>query len=198
LVKINAGKNRFLDMCQAAQAIATILALIIGGVWGLKIYYSTREAFHKADISHKVEFVQITDKKVLARISVIVTNSGKGSLTLDSGIIRVSQVLPLANCMDIKELPCPKHRIERNENPVPEGDETDKIALWPSIIDNIKLAYTYLEPTEKTANYADIILPINVEVIQVYSYFPNPDIDNIGWKTITLHKKFYMDGKDGK
>jgi hypothetical protein len=190
-------RNPFLDTCQIIQAIVTTLALIIGGVWGAYIYHTTREAFHKADVSHKVDFVQINDKKILVRISIITTNNGKGALELRSGIIRISQVLPLGNCIDTEDLPCPKHKIEKNENPVPKSNDPDKIALWPSV-EIIKPEDSYLEPTEKSATYADIILPIDTDIIQVYSYFPNPSIENIGWRTVTMHKKIYMDGKDGE
>jgi hypothetical protein len=181
----NKEDNPLTRFLQITQSIITILAIVIGGLWGLWIYYSTREAFHKIEVNHKVENFYLTDEKILLRISITVSNIGKGYIELGQAEIRVSQILPLADCdEDTEEIPCPKYRIEKNKNVIKKDSS---VAFWP-LLDSFKTDRRHLEPTEKDTIYFDMIVPSSTTLYQIYSYFPNPNFDNVGWKTLTIHK----------
>jgi hypothetical protein len=155
------------------QSIVTILAIIAAGIW----FFWRGEASPKANIVHEVVHRQITDKWIWLHISTIISNVGKSSLEINSGIIRVQQILPLDQIISEK--------IKRNESPI---DQEAMIVLWPQIGDTYSPKINMkIEPSENDRVKCEFIIPSYVRTIKIYSYFKKAEDSTVGWSTATIY-----------
>ena len=186
------------SVASVIQSVATVIAIVVGGVWTYVLFVENRERFPKAAVDHDVSRVQLDGDRALLRLVVRIENSGKGLLRLTEGEVRVQQILPLSECSPGDAARCPKRLVEANQ-PVPELGQ--RIAEWPitaywatptaqpgnhpqAVLD------VELEPGEQEFLSFDFIVSEKVRAVQVYSYFMNPEKQDqgIGWKHITFHE----------
>jgi len=155
------------------QSIVTIIAIIAAGIW----FFWRGEPSPKANIAHEVMYRQITDEWTWLHISTIVSNVGKRSLEINSGIIRVQQILPLD--------PKISEKIKRNESPI---DQEAMIVLWPRIGNPYKPNISIkIEPGESDRVTCEFIIPSYIRTVKIYSYFTKAEDSPIGWSTATIY-----------
>ncbi len=140
-----------------AQSVVTVIAIIVAGVW----FIERREASLKADITHTVIHRQIDDKQTWVRVSIEISNLGKRLLDLKYGLFSIHQILPL----------------EPVDIPILKDYRVD----WPLIGDHCKRKLNIkIEPGEKDHLDHEFLIPRNVQTVEIYSYFQNPEKPDIG------------------
>lgn len=165
------------QVVETIQAVATIMALLIGGIWSYNVFIKHRELYAKANIQHKVGSVKLTKDKVLLRVTVSIENSGNVLLSLREGEVRIERVLPLSD-LSQKKL----------------GNDSDLIVdgnphVWPAIkIRRLKWERGgfNIEPGERDEIPSDFVLSSNLQVVNVYTHFKNPNDPRIGWRHSTI------------
>ncbi len=156
--------SRVKSMAGIAQSIATVIAIIVAGIW----FIERRETSLKVDITHTVIHRQIDDKQTWVRVSIEIFNQGKRLLDLESGLFSIHQILPL----------------ESDNIPILKDYRVD----WPLISDPCKRKLNIkIEPGEKDHLDHEFLIPRNVQTVEIYSYFQNPENPDIGWSKSTVY-----------
>lgn len=86
------------DKVETLQAAATVVALIVGGVWTYKLFLEERNPFPHANIEQQISHVVVSKHVNILRVGVNLTNAGTAILLSSGGIIRIQQVVPLDSC----------------------------------------------------------------------------------------------------
>jgi hypothetical protein len=165
----------------SVQACATVIAIIVGGVWSYMLFVQKRQRYPRANIEHRITHRSIPDNKLLLHVAVTVRNTGDVLLSLVSGQTRIQQILPLS-----LELLDP---ISKGRDPVKAGDRE---ILWPLIKlrkQKWREQECEIEPGESDEFHYDFILDAEVQTIEVYSYFKNAKKPGreIGWGWTTIY-----------
>lgn len=155
-----------------AQSVATVIAIIVAGIW----FIERREASLKADITHTIIHRQIDDKQTWLRVSIEISNQGKRLLDLKSGTIAIHRILPLGS----DDIPGLKdYRVD-----------------WPLIGKPCKRELNIkIEPGEKDHLDHEFLIPCNVQTVEIYSYFQNPENPDIGWPKSTVYDLIEQGGE---
>lgn len=181
-------------LAETGQAIATIVALIVGGAWTYTLFVRKRQRFPRATLSHTVAIRNITPGFLLVHLVVRVQNIGEVLLELRDSDIQLRQIVPL----DEKQA----KEIAEGKDPVKTGDsEVD----WPGIGRrecDWKERPTEIEPGEYDEFHYDFLIDSSVTTFSAYSYFGNitKKGKEIGWNCATLHdtNKIEGDAKDAE
>jgi hypothetical protein len=186
----------FKDKVQTAQAIVTIAAVFIGGVWTYNLFVKERKHYPHANIEQEISHVPLSKRTNLLRIGIEVTNSGSSRLILGRSLIRIQQILPL--------LPCPKQGPCTTEEVAGALQEPERKAdrfSWPLIAERERRFEHPLdiEPGEKDFVEFEFAVPSQVKVVRIYSYFRNDQksegSNEVGW-SVSSHYDFGT-SKDG-
>ena len=86
--------NQIETLVNIAKEIATILALIIGGVWSYMLFIRKRQIYPRAKIEHQIQSQLVEEKKLLLSIDVFISNNSDVLLSLESWKLDVKQMLP--------------------------------------------------------------------------------------------------------
>ena len=96
------GLSDFKDAAEAVQyvllsiqSVATVIAIIVGGVWAYKNFIQKREKHPRVEVTHHIWHRVIPGGKALLFIDVSIANKGSVLLRLRTGQLRVYQVLPV-------------------------------------------------------------------------------------------------------
>lgn len=152
--------------------ILTIVAILVGAVW----FLLQREAIHKSDISHEIEYRTINDDWKWVQATVTIENTGKRVLDFNYASIKLQKILPLDQA-DAK-------RLQDGTSLLEAGDYTIK---WPRIGDVYRPEIDIrIEPGERQTKNFDFIIPSRVQTIRIYSYFSTTDSRKYGWTESTI------------
>jgi len=178
----DASHISFKDLMSVIQAIATTIAIFIGGFWTYFLFVKKRQKFPRASISHQIFHKPLLQEKALLNVKTVLSNSGDVLLSLESGEVRVQQILPLPT--DIASL------IGEGQDPVPKyKTEVD----WP-LIGVRSFAWEKgkceIEPGENDHFVSDYVVNADVQLVTVYSYFKNTRKRkrDIGWGVTTVYQ----------
>ncbi len=158
--------------------LATVAAIIIGGVWTYKLFIQHREQYPAIRVEHLGNYETLSDSDALLRVELRVTNIGKTLAYLDSGFVRILRVTP-----------CPPKILEWLRQDVGGNGTTQKLeAFWPMIEErSFSEAGMQLEPGEFESLFFDFFVPKEVKGFIVYSYVANAvrasERNGIGWNT---------------
>jgi len=179
------------DTVDIIKEFFTTLAIIVGGIWSYMLFVKKRQKFPRANISHQISHIPISNNKILLSIRTTISNTGDVLLSLESGINRVQQILPLSGEM--------LDSINKGKDPVPSGKtEID----WPLIGErnlNWEKGKFEIEPGENDKICCDFIIDKNVQIVSVYSYLKNikKHCRDIGWGLTTIYNlKEKQEGAD--
>jgi hypothetical protein len=152
------------DIADIANSLATIIALIIGGIWSYILFVRKRQKFSSADLTHQIKHMHIGNGKILLHVSISVINKGSTLLTLASGVTKIKQLLPLPI-----EL---QNRLVEGNNLVEEGNSE---VIWPNLqIRRINWEEELeIEPGESDQLIFDFVLDEKIQIIQVYTHLMN-------------------------
>lgn len=189
----------FKDKIETVGTMVTIGAILVGGLWTYKLFIEERKHYPHANIEQKVSHVQLSDRTNLLRVGIELTNSGTSRLRSDKAIVRIQQILPVPPC--IGEGPCAKEEvISALKDPERKADRFS----WPMIAEREHNVGQFLdiEPGEKDLVEFEFVVPTEVTVVRIYSYFRNDQrskqgSDEIGWKTSSQYD-FRQSKKEGK
>lgn len=169
---------------QAAESIATILALIIGAIWTYKLFIQNRQKYPRANLHQEITHFKLPDNKFLIHVSLIIENIGNVLIQVQSIEVRLLQVFPFPpeNLAQVKKC----------------SDATDKNQSeidWPQLdckqIEIGKTSYE-IEPGEIDVYHFDFIVKEPVNVVEIYSHVVNikKKKKDIGWTCTILHELF--------
>src|SRR5262249_52547585 len=80
------------EILQIVQAITTVAAIIIGGVWTYLLFIQQRQAFPRLKIEHAVTHLALQDNRELLLLDITHTNVGAVKLSLPSADIRIYEL----------------------------------------------------------------------------------------------------------
>ena len=167
--------SRVKDVACTAQSIATVIAIMCAGIWALFTFVLEeqekdikREISLKANIAHTITHRQINANQKWVRVSIEISNIGNILLELTSGTIAVHRILPLGsdNVFKVENY--------KAEWPVIKGAENQKL--------NINI-----EPGEEDRLDYDFEIPGNVQTVEIYSSFNNPNDTGFAWTKSTIY-----------
>ena len=163
---------------EIAEAIATILAIAVGGFWSYMLFVKTRQKYPRASLEHRITHRPLDSERQLLVVNVFLHNTGEVLLSLVSNETRVQQVLPQ-----------PPDLLGSDTNPVQEGSTEVEWPLLDSRERNWTAGEFEIEPGEVDQVTYDFIVGSDVETIRVYSYFRNAlkVKKQIGWGLTTLY-----------
>jgi hypothetical protein len=168
-------------LAETGQAIATIVALIVGGAWTYILFVRKRQRFPRARVEHAVAIKPMSSKSLLVHLSVRIQNIGEVLLELVDSDIRLYQLVPVEG--EIAE------KIDKGEDPVPKGEsEID----WPPLGQrecDWKQSPIEIEPGEYDEFHYDFVIASSVATFSAYSHFRNvvKKRRKIGWNWTTIH-----------
>jgi hypothetical protein len=146
----------FKEKVETAQAIVTIAAVFVGGLWTYNVFIKERQEYPHANIEQKLSHVVLSEQVNVLRVGVDVSNTGSALMRVGKSIIRVQQILPL--------LPCPKDGVCA-ANEVNDAIETierqnDRFS-WPLLAerDNSFPQPLDIEPGEKQLLEFEFVVP---------------------------------------
>jgi len=172
--------SNYSDVAKAIEAIATTLALGLGGLWTWLLFVRHRQRYPRAKVSHEVQHRRLVSGGILLHITVTLENNGDVLLGAVGYLLRVQQVLPLHD--KVKPVAQPNSTLPTNRTEIP----------WPSLAER-RIAWARgqfeIEPGETDRIYCDVVVPDHIETVEVYSYFDNAAKHKrrVGWTITTLH-----------
>lgn len=167
----------WLDAHQAAltavSSLLTSAAIIVGGGWALKQYWKRRDPHPKARLRHAVTHRAVDATRIWIRVELTIENCGAGLLHLESGLTRISHVLPLRGPLPNRMSPPFGRELAW---PQLHGDEKD----WTEL---------KIEPGESDSVSYDFIVDGDVQTVLVYSHVDNRShgTSAFGWQTSTIY-----------
>lgn len=167
-------------LLEAAESGATVVALLVGGLWTYRLFVKNRERFPRAAVSHKAAVLNVSADKWLVQVESTVKNSGEVLLSLDAAWVRLQQVLPLPSAVG--------RRLASGQDPVLEEEQEVR---WPVLVRRDwrwQPGSAEIEPGEEETLLADFFVDKTVEVVEVYTYVKNTSKRQrtIGWARTTL------------
>lgn len=172
----------FESMAQIAQAVATVVAVLIGGSWSYMLFVSRRQKFPRANIEHQVICRPVIKGKLLLSVDVTITNSSEVLLSLISWEIIAKQMLP----------PCSELLRYLTPDILNHLDNGIQIIEWQTIAlreDRWKKGQFEIEPGEQHQIHTDFLINSDIQTLLLESYFRNIEKrgKRIGWSLITTH-----------
>jgi hypothetical protein len=168
------------DLFAALQAIATIVALIAGGIWTYELTSQYREGKPKLSIKHDVASWTLQNGETLVRIDSVLTNAGKVHIPTVHGRLYVVRLLPETTkqaenyrsgniWFDCKGSP---NCIPEQGLNVPDSSRKDF---------EIQDVAGGLEPGESAPYWRYLRLDNAARTIEVYTRIDRPDMPNNPW-----------------
>jgi hypothetical protein len=151
------------------------VGVIAGGIWRIYIHRQQRGKYAKVNLTQKVRAIRLTDDRICIHTSAEIKNIGEVMLSLCSAKNIIYQIQPLH--ASLQEALHGRGKLY---------DELNKEIDWP-ILDSKEIKWDQnveIEPGEHDIVSFDMVIPSHIEVVQVYTYFP--DIKKrgpIGWQT---------------
>jgi len=163
------------------EALATVVALGLGGVWSYWLFVKRRQRHPHAAVEHRIAHRFIGEGKVLLHVDVRITNIGQVLMSPMQSVTRIQRVLPL-----------PSHvaeAIRNGRDPVPEGETEVEWELLDEHKERFERGACEIEPGESQDVSHDFILDTGLQTVEVYSYVLTEEDRETGlaWDMITLY-----------
>lgn len=168
------------DLFGAFQAIATIVALVLGGVWTYRLTSQYREAKPKLAIKHDVSSWKLRGGQTLVRVDSLLTNTGKVQIPSVRGRLYVQRLLPETR-EQADEYAQGRIWFDCKASPgcVPEqGLSVPKSSRKDFDIEDV---YGGLEPGESAPYWRYLRLDGEARTIEVYTRIDRPGMPDNPW-----------------
>ena len=178
----------FKEKVEIAQAIVTIAAVFIGGLWTYNVFIKERRVYPHVNIEQKIFHVALSDQINLLRVGLDLTNTGNSLMVTGKSTLRVQQILPWLPCP--KDGPCAANEV--SEAIVKIKRQGDRFS-WPLIAErDVYFApIVDIEPGEKQTLDFEFVMPSDVSVVRIYAYFRNEqkfkEGREIGWEVSSYY-----------
>jgi hypothetical protein len=167
------------DVTGALQSVATVVALIVGGIWTFRAFVKKREDQPRAKIEHSASHRMLPNNQYLLVLDVFIENVGEVAICLGRSETWLQQIVPLpynVRCL-----------IENGEDAVPEGQSEAPWTLLGSVHEN---KYTknncIIDAHEREQFRHNFLFDSDVQTIQIYTYL-EPTSGSLGWKLKTTY-----------
>ncbi len=164
------------------ETAATVIAIIVGGIWSYLLFVRQRLRYPAANIAHEISTIGITEKHILVNVAASIENKGKVLLRLTSCFTRLQRIRPLDEDFSL---------IMESRGDLVEDGETE--VDWPllGVRDFChEGGMIELEPGEKEELVADFVIGRDVRAIVAYTYVKNMTKPGreIGWSRTTIRE----------
>jgi hypothetical protein len=172
------------QLAGALQSVATVVALLVGGIWTFRIFIKNRLNRPCANVTHVVTTKLLSGHGMLVHVGVQVKNDSAVLMRLATGEIRLVPVLPLDDAT--ASALASAAELVRDRSSEPE-------VQWPSVR-SYKIDWSdcprEIEPHESDTFHFDFVTKSDLVFFEVYSYLQNVTKSkrDIGWSTTTLHE----------
>lgn len=172
--------QRWKDAADATASSVNVIALIVGAAWGYLLFVRRRQKYPRANVEHRIAHWPAGDRVVL-HVIVRISNIGEVAIRLKSILARVQQLVPVPH--DVSEA------ITAGRDPV---DANESEITWPLVGERAcdwQEACREVEPGETEECHFDFVLPVELGMVEVYSYLRNVSKrpKDIGWNTTTVY-----------
>ena len=164
------------DFMAILQAVFTIAAMIIGGIWTYHKFIKKREHYPKLNLSMSLDCLPLNETHNLVHVAVVHENKGEVLMEAKTAEMRLRLVAPLQ-----PEEGYDPDAIRRLTDPAMH------YILWPALeIREYTFTEDYqfeIEPKESDTLHADFLVEKWVTSVQVYYYIRNIEKGNknLGW-----------------
>lgn len=160
------------------QSAATVIALIVGGIWTYRLFIQQRQEQPRLKIEHKISHRRMPNGETLLSVDEMLSNPGTTLVALRSSETRIIQLLPLPAGIAKEDL------TFQHELP----DIIGKPDEWPVLRDTQRPDVDrVLEPGEEDQLHTEFVLPPQIQVVCVASHVENPKNPKLGWQRITIY-----------
>lgn len=162
------------DVAAIVQAIATVIAVLVGAAWFVR---KEQNAPH-ANIKHEVQSLQLTPQWQWVRLGIVFDNVGEVPIRLSTGKTYIQRVLPLESVLDAQ--------LTRGETIIQAEAQT---VAWPMIGQPYDIQVEAIVGPKESERYEfDFIVPSTLCVVSLYSHLANAERQPLGWSLSTLHR----------
>lgn len=177
---MNFDINQIETLVNIIKEIATIFALIIGGIWSYMLFVKKRQIYPRAKIEHQIQYQLVGEKKLLLSVDVFISNNSDVLLSLESWNLDVKQMLP------------PRGELLQYADRKDANIKGVQILDWTILAkrnDQWDRGRFEIEPGEQHQFHSDFLIYSIPQSILVESYFRNIKKRSklIGWNHITIH-----------
>jgi hypothetical protein len=167
-------------------SVATVLAIISGGIWAFYKFITLRENKPHIILNSKITSFRISKDFNLIHVDLEINNIGKVLAKIEKIETRLLQVIPVAE-KEVEEF------IEKNtKDSMKPSNEIDLI--WPKLEESIK-DYSQskgekceIEPGEIDNFEFDFVARKTIKKVCIYSYIKNcKKRPEIGWHSFKFH-----------
>jgi hypothetical protein len=166
-----------------AQSLATVVGLIVAGIWTYLLFVKNRLGKPCATPAHSVTTQALDSGELLIHVGVTLKNDSVVLMKITSGEIRILPLSPLPH--DVAQgLGEYRKRKRKGELELcwPEA------ARWAAEFDWAKEPRE-IEPHESDTFHVDFVVSEPIDSFEVYSFLHNESKSgrNIGWTATTIH-----------
>lgn len=166
-----------------AESFATVVALLVAGVWTYRLFVKNRISFPRVTIEIKSRVQDISDACRIIRVEMHVTNQGQVLLPVGDLECRLLQVLPVAGSLEA--------RLREGESLILENAQRVSWPMLGSRTWNYASGEAEIEPGEGQSFCCDFSIDHCVALAEIYCHLSNPlKAGAIGWTAtavIELH-----------
>jgi hypothetical protein len=168
------------DYAATIQSILTIIAILVGAYW----YFLERGHVVKANVTHRVERVEIGNGFAWVQLTAEIENKSKHQITIRGSKAWLQQIYPLTADM----------------NAVVQQIKADKLSPrilikdsgrveWPALgVVEGKQVRVVVEPGETERVVFEFVVPAESQVLRAYTFL-QPDLEkSTGWANISVHR----------
>jgi hypothetical protein len=159
------------------QSVATVLALLLGGIWTYLLFLRHRQKYPRAVASHEVTTFPVGEEGVVVHAALRVKNCGEVLIEVRGGSIRFY-------ALDQHNAGWP---LLPHESKIP--DEGRDEFRWRKLGRHALPRDCEIEPGEIDYYHYEIYVPLSVKKLKIYSHFSNASKGRkkIGWNRTTIH-----------
>ena len=146
------------------QGALTSVAIVVGGYWTYQEFIRERPNKGRLIVSQTAQDFAVSAGQTFVQVRIELENVGTSRILLNDGVTRLQQILPtsekIARAIDGADPDLTQRFNERQTLP------------WPTICSgHLSATPLSLEPGEKLFLAQDYLVPRNVSLLRVYSYF---------------------------
>jgi hypothetical protein len=177
-----ADGDRKKSFLETVQAVATIGAIVAGGLWTYLLFIQQRQQYPHVKFEHHVSHQALPGHRLLLMVDITDSNVGTVKASLTSGDLKIYNLEP----RDLSD-----QEINQINSGTQSGGEEPN-ALWSIVARRIltwKADENVVEPGEMDQLHYEFIVSDDVGPLIIYSYFKNPMITEreLGWVTRSIY-----------
>jgi len=180
--------KEFREILAVVQAVVTIGAVLVGGMWTYNIFIKERKGLPHLNVEQKVTHIDYSPNSRIVRTALSLSNTGNTLVQIKTSTIRIQQVLPQLPCKS--DEPCAPTEVAAAKSSV--ARKTDRFT-WPLLCERVRDHETpvLIEPGEKEELDFEFAVAADVQLVRVHSHFQNEqgtkEGAEIGWGTSTYY-----------